>query len=205
MVEPPSLRFGAPRGVRVLKEHAGAWSVGSVRTWERGGGSGEREWIYDIRFTIYELTGWRERLTSCAEGRFEQRRREVAKGRVMLSAGRGERCRRSVRFPRQPEGRCQPINQKPRRYKTKFVDSQATISRRDRRLTAKRQKKAISSSTRPTNSRSWRNGTPIRGSATSNARAGPTALNVFETPVSAKKLPAHFKNRLIRVFGPQQE
>jgi hypothetical protein len=68
----------------------------------------------------------------------------------MLSASRGERWSISVRLPRQPRGRCQPMNHRPSRYTRKFVEIHPTANRLNRRLSVKRQKKAMSSSPKPT-------------------------------------------------------
>ena len=103
----------------------------------------------------------------------------------------------------QAHGWCQPMSHRPSRYTRKLVDSHATASRLNRRLSVNRQKKAIRSSARPTSSSNCRNGIPISGSATSKARADPIALKHLAKPVMASKPPAKTKNHVVLPAPPE--
>lgn len=112
----------------------------------------------------------------------------------MLSANRGDTWSTSVRFPRQPQGRCQPMSHNPARYTRKHVEIHATPIKLMFRRAVIRQKKAIRSSVCPTSTSTNRDGMPKRGSAVSSARTGPVALMTLAKPVRARTPPPDQRN-----------
>ncbi len=106
----------------------------------------------------------------------------------------------SVRLPRQGHGLCQPTSHRPRRYKTKLVDSTATNAARKPIFFEKKQTYATAISTIPPIQNIQRKGIMKIGSGNAKICDLPKLLINLASAVVNNKKHAEYKKKLMTLL-----